>query len=126
MELLMEWKWLPNGEGFTAAGRENVYLIAADDGDGAAAGLVVGARLTRWRSRPMSLSVALESFRNVIVLPLQLPRPAGDIEVAIVLDALRSLAEQYESGESLEGHPQWQRPRPRPADARPLTRDSPP
>jgi hypothetical protein len=104
--LPMEWNWLPGGRGFTAAGRDNTYLIAADR----SAGLVTGIRLTRWRSLPLApaaYATALEVAVNTIVLALPAPRPFADPEVGGLMETARRLAVEYESGRTLPGHPAW-------------------
>jgi hypothetical protein len=102
----MDWNWLPNREGFTGVGREDVYLVAAD----MVGGMVTRVWLTRWRTQPMSLSIALEASRNVITFPFTTPQSVVSLEVAILLDSAKCFADDYEAGKPLEGHPAWQQP----------------
>ena len=102
----MEWNWLPDGEGYIAAGRRNAYLISVD----LMAGRVTGVRLTRWQSlpNPVAYETALEAVRNVIILPLDPPRAARGQAAAALLEGTRRLADRYESGDPLPGRPAWQ------------------
>ena len=102
----MEWRRIPKGEGFVADGRDSVYLTTAD----LKAGAVTGVRLTRWRSQPPQAThdMALEITRNVIILPLPSPVPAGGRDVEELMGEACRLAEKCEAGEMvIPGHPGW-------------------
>jgi hypothetical protein len=107
----MDWNCLAEpapAPGIIAPGAENVYLVIHDHHKGS----VTGVRLTRYRARPNSAAyeVAQQAMCNVIVFPLGRGpgRPAGDPELAALVESAKVYAERYEAGESLAGYPAWQ------------------
>jgi hypothetical protein len=109
----VNWTWLADGTGIIAPGTEEVYLVLQDRHKGE----VTGVRLTRYlahaRKEEMAgqLQPLRDGVRNVIVMPLGRGpgRPAGEPELAALMETAREYAEKYEAGGNLVGYPAWQR-----------------
>lgn len=104
----MEWRILEDETGAQARGREHDYLVTGDLSVDQAE--VTGVRLTRWRRFPGGMASVRDASRNVIVFPLGRGpgRPAGEPEIAALMQAAKNFAETFESGRDLEGYAAWQ------------------
>lgn len=102
----MHWIKARGGTCEFAYGLEHGYLVVREES---------GVRLGRFSvdaaSRDLHAVVALEVLESAVVFPLGRGpgRPGGEPELDALVASVKVYADVFESGESLEGYPRWQR-----------------
>jgi hypothetical protein len=104
--------WITGKTAAFAYGREHGYLVIAGEHEVRLARFSVSAAAGCLMS-----VVAREAAESTIVFPLGRGpgRPGGEPELAALAETAKTYAEAYEGGQSLPGHPAWQRSQPVPA-----------